>query len=72
MIPPSDGTFRFSPRDLVAYLEGDFSAWCERAQPERARAGGAGSPELEGRVRAVLMGVGCQGAFVELAKLRVK
>src|SRR5678816_497692 len=41
-----DGTFQFSPRDLVAYLEGDFSAWCERAQAERARAGGAGSAEL--------------------------
>src|SRR4051794_37880803 len=48
MIPLPDGTFRFSPRDLVAYLEGDFSAWCERAQAERARAGGAGSPGLEG------------------------
>ena len=42
-----DGTFRFSPRDLVAYLDGDFSAWCERTQAERARAGGAGSAELE-------------------------
>jgi len=46
MIPLPDGTFRFSPRDLVAYLEGDFSAWCERAQAERARAGGSGSAEL--------------------------
>src|SRR3954469_4219466 len=47
MIPLPDGTFRFSPRDLVAYLEGDFSAWCERAQAERARTGGAASAELE-------------------------
>ncbi len=29
-----DGTFRFSPRDLVAYLEGDFAAWCERMLAE--------------------------------------
>jgi predicted RecB family nuclease len=47
MIPLPDGTFRFSPRDLVAYLDGDFSAWCERTQAERGRAGGAGSAELE-------------------------
>jgi predicted RecB family nuclease len=46
MIPLPDGTFRFSPRDLVAYLEGDFSAWCERTQAERGLAGGAGSAEL--------------------------
>ncbi len=48
MLPLPDGTFRFSPRDLVAYLEGDFAAWCERMQAERARAGGAaGHHELE-------------------------
>ena len=47
MIPLPDGTFRFSPRDLVAYLEGDFAAWCERMHAERGRAGGAGSAELE-------------------------
>ena len=38
MIPLPDGTFRFSPRDLVAYLEGDFAAWCERMDAERNRA----------------------------------
>jgi predicted RecB family nuclease len=47
MIPLPDGTFRFSPRDLVAYLEGDFAAWCDRMQAERRRAGGAGPAELE-------------------------
>jgi hypothetical protein len=36
-----DGTFRFSPQDLVAYLEGDFAAWCERTQAERTRTGEA-------------------------------
>ena len=45
MLPLPDGTFRFSPRDLVAYLEGDFAAWCERMQAERARAGGGGGPD---------------------------
>ncbi|HKU59926.1 MAG TPA: TM0106 family RecB-like putative nuclease [Gemmatimonadales bacterium] len=47
MIPLPDGTFRFSPRDLVAYLEGDFAAWCDRMAAERRHAGGAGSAELE-------------------------
>ncbi|MBA3346347.1 MAG: helicase, partial [Gemmatimonadales bacterium] len=47
MIPLPDGTFRYSPRDLVAYLEGDFAAWCERMHAERARARGAGAAELE-------------------------
>ena len=47
MIPLADGTFRYSPRDLVAYLEGDFAAWCERM---RARA--ASSPLERLLVRA--------------------
>ena len=47
MLPLPDGTFRYSPHDLVAYLEGDFAAWCERMLAERRQAGGAGSAELE-------------------------
>src|SRR5215210_7634655 len=55
MIYSRDGTRLYSPRDLVAYLEGDFAAWCERMQIERGRAchersewaGGAGSAEIE-------------------------
>jgi uncharacterized protein len=47
MIHSADGTLLYSPRDLVAYLEGDFAAWCERMQLERGRAGGAGTAELE-------------------------
>jgi predicted RecB family nuclease len=43
----TDGTFRFSPHDLVAYLEGDFAAWCERMQAERRRASEAGPDALE-------------------------
>jgi hypothetical protein len=30
------GAFRYSPRDLIAFLEGDFAAWCERAHLEHA------------------------------------
>jgi len=32
-----DGTRRYAPKDLTAYLEGDFAAWCERFQAERER-----------------------------------
>ena len=49
MIHASDGKLRFSPSDLVSYLEGDFAAWCDRMHAERGRTGGngAGSTELE-------------------------
>ena len=43
MIHGPDGKLRFSPRDLVSYLEGDFAAWCDRMQAERGRNGGASS-----------------------------
>lgn len=47
MIYSADGTRLSWPRDLVAYLEGDIAAWCERIHIERDRAGAAGSEELE-------------------------
>ncbi len=47
MIHSSNGSLRYSPRDLVSYLEGDFAAWCDRMFAERGRAGSAGSAELE-------------------------
>jgi predicted RecB family nuclease len=49
MIHAPDGKLRFSPSDLVSYLEGDFAAWCDRMFAERGRAAGngAGSAELE-------------------------
>lgn len=31
-----DGTRRYAPKDLAAYLAGDFAAWCERLQAEGA------------------------------------
>ncbi len=47
MIHTADGSFRYSPSDLVAYLEGDFAAWCERMHAERGLARtGATSAEL--------------------------
>jgi predicted RecB family nuclease len=47
MLYSATGSRIYSPTDLVAYLHGDFAAWCERMQLERGRAGGAGSAELE-------------------------
>jgi uncharacterized protein len=38
-----DGTFRFSPSDLIAWLEGDFAAWCEREKAEQRSGNGAAS-----------------------------
>ncbi|MGH7498415.1 MAG: TM0106 family RecB-like putative nuclease [Gemmatimonadales bacterium] len=46
MIHTPDGTLRFSPRDLVSYLEGDFAAWCDRAKAEGDRSRGAGVGKL--------------------------
>jgi hypothetical protein len=46
MIHAPDGKLRFSPSDLVSYLEGDFAAWCDRMLAERGRARGAGPAEL--------------------------
>lgn len=37
MIYSTAGTRLYAPRDLIAYLEGDFAAWCERLFIERAR-----------------------------------
>jgi len=39
----SDGTWQYSPKDLIAWLEGDFAAWCEREAAERRGAGSSGT-----------------------------
>ncbi len=31
----SDGSWLYSPKDLISWLEGDFAAWCERLHAER-------------------------------------
>jgi uncharacterized protein len=37
----SDGAARYSPTDLIAYLESDFAAWCERCHAEEKQRPGA-------------------------------
>jgi uncharacterized protein len=75
-----DGTFRYSPKDLIAYLEGDFAAWCERNHAEQARgearrtlgpralAPDATDEELEIAVRR---GLAHEAAHLEQLKQRV-
>lgn len=37
-------SFRHSPKDLIAYLEGGFAAWCERNHAERSPGSHDGDP----------------------------
>lgn len=46
MIYTPEGALRFSPRDLIAYLEGDFVSWCDRMSLEGDRGGSRGAKEL--------------------------
>lgn len=38
-----DGRWLYSPKDLAAWLEGDFAAWCEREAAEHRRPDGTGT-----------------------------
>lgn len=40
-----DGSWQYSPKDLIAWLEGDFAAWCEREAAEHRPAGGHRPPD---------------------------
>ena len=40
----ADGRTQYSPKDLLAFLEGDFSAWCERYKFEGGAAAVPGIP----------------------------
>ena len=44
-----DGSLRFSPKDLIAYLEGDFATWCDRLyshSPNTAATENANGPKF--------------------------
>lgn len=43
----TDGRIRYSPRDLIAWLEGDFAAWCERARIEGVGVAGGHAVETD-------------------------
>ena len=74
-----DGSFRFSPQDLIAYLEGDFAAWCERNQGEQSRGAGRGAVAGREFVRdvadeetdlAMRRGLAHEAAHLELLRAR--
>lgn len=74
-----DRSFRFSPRDLIAYLEGDFAAWCERNHAERSRNGGSGAqtagdftPDLPDEEMDLVIRRGMEHEAAHLASLRAR
>ena len=40
-----DGSLRFSPTDLIAFLEGDFASWCDRRLVEQSGPGSGSGRE---------------------------
>jgi predicted RecB family nuclease len=72
-----DDSYRFSPKDLIAYLEGDFAAWCERRHAEHghndASAGssdGAFVPDLPDEEMNLVIRRGLEHEARHLAGLR--
>jgi|CXWL01.1.fsa_nt_gi uncharacterized protein len=73
----ADGFFRYSPTDLIAFLEGDFAAWCERNRAEQGRGGGrptlAGSalaPDVADEELALVARRGLEHEAAHLARLK--
>ena len=74
-----DNSYRFSPRDLIAYLEGDFAAWCERHHAERSHNGGNGAhpngtylPELPDEEMELVFRRGLEHEAAWLAVLKAR
>ncbi|HTF41563.1 MAG TPA: TM0106 family RecB-like putative nuclease [Propionibacteriaceae bacterium] len=76
MIYLPDGSRRYSPSDLIAYLEGDFAAWMERRQAE-GKAGRTSldfpfAPDEADAERELVAGQGAQHEAAVLAVLRAR
>jgi uncharacterized protein len=76
-----DQSYRYSPKDLIAYLEGDFAAWCERHHAERSLRTGAGStsddgngyePDLRDEEMELVIRLGQEHEAAHLASLRTR
>jgi predicted RecB family nuclease len=74
-----DGSLRFSPSDLIQFLEGDFAAWCERFKADSSGKGQriATEPALfqqdgddEERALAARRGIAHEVAYLELLRAR--
>jgi predicted RecB family nuclease len=75
-----DNSYRFSPKDLIAYLEGDFAAWCERNHAERSRGNGTGiggstnghyTPDVPDEEMELVFRRGLEHEAAHLARLRL-
>ncbi len=77
-----DRSFRFSPKDLIAYLEGDFAAWCERNHAEHAEHGdgrgnghaanGTYQPDIPDEEMELVIRRGLEHEAAHLASLRAR
>ncbi len=65
MIHTLDGDLRFSPRDLISYLEGDFATWCDRLEAEGKRGGNRAATTFERvkRDKDEELELGCEADF---------
>lgn len=71
-----DGSWLYSPKDLISWLEGDFAAWCEREAAEhRGKGGGAPPREPDERDEemelAVRYGIDHEQAHLERLRAEV-
>ena len=66
----ADNSYRFSPKDLIAFLEGDFAAWCERHQAEASRTSPAFTPDAKDEEMELVIRRGLEHEAAHLATLR--
>ena len=65
-----DNSYRFSPKDLIAFLEGDFAAWCERNQAEAAQQGATFIPDANDEEMGLVIRRGLEHEAAHLAHLK--
>jgi uncharacterized protein len=65
-----DQTYRFSPKDLIAFLEGDFAAWCERNHAELAQQGPTFIPDANDEEMDLVIRRGLEHEAAHLAHLK--
>ncbi len=71
-----DGSWQYSPKDLIAWLEGDFAAWCEREAAEHRGTGHrdhpspARTPDAKSEDLEIAARYGIAHELAHLARLR--
>ena len=66
----ADQSFRFSPKDLIAFLEGDFAAWCERHHAESRQTGHAFTPDAKDEEMELVIRRGLEHEAAHLQNLK--